>query len=915
MNNMKNKKMASLIATILIATIALSFAYTPTTSARLREYDNMAYVAVAPTTVGVGQTVSITFWADKLPPTAIGEYGDRWTFDVYIIKPDGTNVTISDIESDSVGGAYTTFTPDQTGNYTIQAYLQEHVIDGGASRGELSPGGVGWWPSGSVVSGWDPIGVVFNDAYSAAITLEVTDEQVANYEENPLPTDYWTRPVYDTNRGWSTVVMGQWLGASELVQYGNSGKYNPYSTGPSSAHILWSSPYSSGGIAGGVSTVNSSSSDNSYYSGQSYENYGGPSIVLNGRVYVVDNVNPREGFYCYDLYTGEVLYYSNSTGSVSGVTSGGFYSTGGMYSGQVSFGQVLVYDSPNQHGTLSYYWVTTTDRSYTWDMYDDYSASYICSIANTTWSVTTPDSRTVTQGATGTSAVGTDGSILRYNLVNLGTTTSPSWYLQVWNTSQAIMYPQYQRTASTGSNVEWMWRPGLNATYNGRNGFSANVSTAITLQGSSLSIRQVIPDEQMVVIYAGANNGTVSTPGTVYCIDLSPGNVGDILYKYNFTAPASVGDSYGQSEQYSNHDPAFNGVNIQEGIFWYTNAMTQEYYIYDLDDGSLLWTAPAAEQFAYYGMGTVVVYDGQFIDCGGYSGVVRAFNAQNGNLLWNWTAESVGIGETSYPFTPTYFGCLSGDGLLYLYSSEHSVNNPIRRDAKLWCVNASSGDEVWSLTCWPSTAPILADGRLLVLDSHDNEIYCYGKGASATTLSTMNTVPTLGSSIQITGTVTDDSVSGRMDTNGNVAVALKGTPAISDESMAAWMEYLYRQDARPTDATGVDVYLYAIDPNGNYIDIGTTTSDSYGNYAIAYQPEVPGTYQIIATFAGTNSYYSSSASSYLTVGSEASTPTPAPTSNSEASIVSAVMTYTAAAAVAIIVAIAIAVVLILNKKH
>jgi outer membrane protein assembly factor BamB len=342
--------------------------------------------------------------------------------------------------------------------------------------------------------------------------------------------------------------------------------------------------------------------------------------------------------------------------------------------------------------------------------------------------------------------------------------------------------------------------------------------------------------------------------------------------------------------------------------------MTLKYYIYDLTDGSLLWTAPKAEQFAFYGMGSVVVYDGQFIDCGGYAGVVRAFDAQTGTSLWNWTAESVGIGETSYPYTPTYYGCLSGDGLLYLYSTEHSVNNPIRRDAKLWCVNATSGEKVWSLTCWPSTAPILADGRLLVLDSHDQEIYCYGKGASATTLTTINSVPALGSSIQITGTVTDNSESGRMDTNGNLAVALKGTPAISDESMADWMEYLYRQDARPTNATGVNVYLYAIDPNGNYIDIGTTTSDSYGNYALSYTPEVPGTYHIFATFAGTNSYYGSSTSSYLTVGEEATTPTPPVTTDSEASIVSAVMTYTAAAAIAIIIAIAIAVVLILRKK-
>jgi hypothetical protein len=912
----KNKTAISLIATTLVLTIALSVAFAPTTEASLRSYKNMVYLSLAPNTLGVGQTCIIAFWSDKLPPTAIGEYGDRWTFDVNIIQPDGTNYTITGVESDSVGCGYVYFTPTQEGNYTVQAYMEEHVIDGGESRGLVAPNGAGWWSNGGQpVAGWDPIGVVFEDAYSEPETLTVTTETLSSYSENPLPTDYWTRPVYDTNRGWSSVIMGQWLGASELVQYGNNGKYNPYSTGPTSSHILWSKPYSSGGIAGGVSTVNSSSFDNSYYSGQTYESYGGPSIVLNGKVYYNDAVNPREGYYCVDLYTGETIYYRNNTGAVSG-TGTGQTSTGGIYNGQIAFGQVLVYDSPNQHGTLSYYWVTTTGKTNVWDMYDDFTASYICSIANVTWTVTAADSRSVTEGATGTSAVGTDGSILRYNIVNLGTTTSPSWYLQCWNTTQAIMYPNYQiHETGSGSNTNWLWRPNLNQTYDGRNGLSINATLSdLDLQGSSVSIRQVIPDDQLVIIYAGSNNGTVSVPGSVYCIDLTPGSEGDVLYSYNFTSPAGIGDEYGQNEQYSQKDVAFGGINIQEDIFWYQNPMTLCYYIYDLESGSLLWTAPQAEQFAFYGMGSVVVYDGQFIDCGGYAGVVRAFDAQTGDFLWNWTAPSVGIGETSYQYTPTYYGCLSGDGLLYLYSAEHSVNNPIRRDAMIWCLNVSSGEEVWSLTCWPSTAPILADGRLLVLDSHDNEIYCYGKGPSATTVSTPQTAPALGSRVTITGTVTDQSTSGHRDINGNIDVALAGTPAISDESMDAWMEYMYHQAAMPTNATGVSVSLDAIDPNGNYIHIGDAVSDTAGNYGFSYTPEVPGTYQIIATFAGSNSYGSSFGTTYLTVDEAASTPVPTATPQTNLATTADLMTYMAVGVIAIIIAIAIVGVLLLRKR-
>jgi hypothetical protein len=30
----------------------------------------------------------------------------------------------------------------------------------------------------------------------------------------------------------------------------------------------------------------------------------------------------------------------------------------------------------------------------------------------------------------------------------------------------------------------------------------------------------------------------------------------------------------------------------------------------------------------------------------------------------------------------------------------------------------------------------------------------------------------------------------------------------------------------------------AVDPNGNYMDIDRTTSDMYGNWALAFKPEI-----------------------------------------------------------------------------
>ena len=915
MKIIRNKTIASLIAIILVLTMAISMTFTqPASAAYQRYYKDMVYVSVAPITVGNGQNVIISFWCDKLPPTALGEYGDRFYFDVNIIKPDGTNETITNIESDPVGVGYTNYVPTDLGTYTVQVMMKQHVIDGGASRGKVAPNGAGWWPSGQPVANiskpypsWSPIGVVFEAALSEPQTLTVTTEQVPRYVENPLPIDYWSRPVYDAIRGWGPTVMGQYLGASELTAFGNS-RYNPYTTGPSSSHVLWTRPFFNGGIAGGYSTVNSSSADNSYYSGQSYESYGGPSIILNGKFYYSVGTNPREGWYCVDLYSGETIYFRNNT--ISTASGGSTSAQGSIPSGAPAFGQVLVADNPNQHGTISYYWVTSPiGKTNTWEMYDDFSGNYMCSIANVTWTDTN-NGRSVSKGASGTSAVGPDGSILRYNFVNLGpANAAPQWYLQVWNTSQAIMYASYQaHETGSGTNANWMWRPNLNYTYDGRNGISANVSIS-SMALSTINVRQVIPDDQLVIIYAGSNNGSVSIPGSVVGINLKPGSVGQVLYSYNFTCPPTVGDIYGQTEQFSNKNTAYSGVSIQEGIFWYYDAMTRSYFVYNLADGSKAWTAPPSEQFQFYGGATAVCFKGEFIDCGGYAGVVRAFDAKTGTSLWNWSAPIVGLDETPYQHSPTSFGFLTGDGQMYFYTSEHSNNNPIRRDGMIWDVNATNGNLIWMLTNWPSSAPIIADQRLLVVDSHDEQIYCFGKGPSATTVSAPQTVPALGGSVVLTGTVTDQSPYGRRNINGGMDRSLKGTPAIADSSMDAWMEYMFHQRPMPTDAKGVEVTLNSIDPNGNLIPIGTTTSDMYGNYGIVFTPEVPGTYQIIATFAGSNAYGPSSSSNYLAVGNEAPTASPYPVT-----VLPQTETYVIGVGIAIIIAIAIATLLILRKR-
>jgi hypothetical protein len=127
------------------------------------------------------------------------------------------------------------------------------------------------------------------------------------------------------------------------------------------------------------------------------------------------------------------------------------------------------------------------------------------------------------------------------------------------------------------------------------------------------------------------------------------------------------------------------------------------------------------------------------------------------------------------------------------------------------------------------------------------------------------------------------------------------------------MEYLYMQQPKPTNVSGVEVSLNAMDPNGNYVNIKNVTSDSSGTYSYLYTPNVPGQYTITASFAGSKSYGSSTATTAIGV-SETATNTPAPTALPE----SIADTYFVPATIGIIIAIALVLalqIMILLKKR
>jgi outer membrane protein assembly factor BamB len=304
----------------------------------------------------------------------------------------------------------------------------------------------------------------------------------------------------------------------------------------------------------------------------------------------------------------------------------------------------------------------------------------------------------------------------------------------------------------------------------------------------------------------------------------------------------------------------------------------------------------------------------------GYGGVLIAYNMSTGQQLWNFTESTIGFESPYGNYPNNIFGI--ADGKIYLLSGEHSITQPMWRGPNWRCINATNGKEIWNLLGMSADNGAhltgqytqLGEGKVIGLNYYDGEIYCIGPGPSGTTVSAPQIVPTVGSSVMLTGTVTDQTATGRRNDNYQFDFTLKGTPAIGDDSMGRWMEYLFENQAKPTNATGVPVSLDTIDPNGNFVHIGTVTSDINGNYGLKYTPDVPGTYQIIATFAGSNAYSGSTSSTYMAISETPATNTPAPTAAPPQSIADM---YLLPATLAIIVAIAIAtivIVLALRKR-
>ena len=301
-----------------------------------------------------------------------------------------------------------------------------------------------------------------------------------------------------------------------------------------------------------------------------------------------------------------------------------------------------------------------------------------------------------------------------------------------------------------------------------------------------------------------------------------------------------------------------------------------QWYAFDLKTGQKVWGPSKAftdpfGMFDFQGGGKYVVNG--ILYSGGYDGTIHAYDVSSGQELWDFFDGNAGT-LTPYGTWPFYNGFTVADGKLFATTGDHGNGvQTLFAGEGLYVIDAVTGKSVWNVTGW-FEQPAIADGILISHNNYDNLLYAFGKGPSATTITVPLTAITLGSNMVIQGQVTDQSPAAKqLVESGKFSIV----PAVSDADQGAYMAYLYEQQVKPTNAKGVKVHITALDPNGNFQDIGNVTTDLAGLYHVTWTPPVPGEYVISATFEGSSSYSASSAEAATVVGSAQVTPVVTPT--------------------------------------
>jgi PQQ-like domain len=807
--------------------------------------DTNPALSFRPNPVGVGQTILVNMWLH--PPVHVSRYLADYT--VKITKPDGTTETIVMDSYRADTTAWFEYIVNQIGEWKLKFEF---------------PGG--YYPAGNyTVYAGSALYSATADTYTnflqscyykpsstAEQTLTVQQDFVYSWPPTPLPTDYWTRPASMENREWWP-ILGNYPGTG----YVGGGTLwnevypdtNPYWNPSANFHPWIQAPNSAHIVwkrqSAIIGIIGGQAGQSGPISGAGPPIPSSPGLIYAGRCYQTVTKTTTQ------LVNGTYRQLPGSVAQCYDLRTGEIYyeiptADGGVTPNIISYAPAYATISGKPAVPGG-----TAGAGWNAELLS-ISGGRLMKIDALTGAVNTNVSISPLTGSGGTYYM--NNYVLyvqslgggKYSLLNWTTNTSTDNF-----TSRIISNTSYARS-SLPSLIDY--NTGIGATVS---------SVTSTATGT--------PSQTTIIGYS------VKTGEQLWNI-----TVDEVTYS---TACCLA-------------DHGKVAILTQNGY----------YLAYDLNSGKLAWKSPVMDYpWSSAGFGAYAVQSAYgMIYREAYDGVY-AFNWNDGKIAWKYKAPAIAyetpyIDENSEGVYSFDAGGIVADGKLFTYNTEHTPSLPLTRGWKLHAINATTGEGVWEITGMMSPGAV-ADGYLTAGDGYDGYLYVFGKGKSQTTVTAPDTAVPLGTALVVKGTVTD------------LSPAQPGTPCVSKDSMTTQMEYLHMQ--HPIDGilhnetvSGVSVTLTAVGSDGSYVDIGkTTTSGYYGTFGFAWTPDKEGTYEVIASFAGDDSYGSSAASTFVTVD-------PAPATITIPEQVTP-PDYTMAifgSAIAVIIAVAIVGVLLYRKK-
>jgi len=813
--------------------------------------ESKAYISFHPNVLGLGQGIILNAWVSPSMDTN-RRFMNNITkaMMITLTKPDGTKVELYLPNANSEATSWTSYTVDQVGVWQAKftffgTYFPQQNITGGVLRTLwLKPSETAWY------------------------NFTVQAEAVSSWPPSALPTGYWEWPVDFHNREW-WVMTGVWPGTAydagdyadyfntlypDTNPYYNSGAmFEPFVTGPNSAHVMRTKTEAIGGLYGGAAGITGQQADSGYpsvvYHGRCYDTQTKLATVLQNGTYRKIPVNVAT---CYDLRTGEIYYdIAEADGGVT-PTYVGYDQGGSTQSDTQTFTPELFTISNNRlykinpytgavstNVSLLYSGSTTTGLGT--------GATYISQVDEIWWTI---------QDLGAAAANATGG---RYRLINwttVGTSTNSASRIYS-NTSYATSSLPTTRDmnaglgASTISNEVDSVRIGQNVTgynlYTGQKLWSINIS-----QPRYTSTGQIADHGKLAVL---------SMYGTLVGLDLATGAKLWETQVMNYPFGASAFGVYGMASAYGLFfRPGYDGL-----------------WAFNWTDGSTAWYTS------------------------------RMSKAPFESTYTNYTG-----GSESYPGQTQV---RIADGKVFIYDGEHSPQQPRTRGWSLYAFDVYTGKEIWELaingaimfSSPPSTGPII-DGYLY-FPATNGVTYIIGIGKSATTANAEPVVISAGSTVLIKGTVLDQSPA----QPGTPCVS---KDSMTTQMNYLHLQYPISGIWGNETINGVPVALSAIGSDGTYYDIGTTTTNGYyGTFSMAWTPTKQDTYTIMANFAGDESYAASGAATSVTVGPKAETSNNNTGGSATPATDFTPLYYSvAAAAIAIILAVAIVGLLLYRKR-